>query len=65
MFKVNNTDTETTSLTSGVFIVKFEHILHLVRVPIANFEHLIAGWENTSSTCSIFIDLTFLKYKKY
>ena len=27
-------------LSSGVFIVNFEHISHL-----ANFEHVIGGWE--------------------
>ena len=31
---------------SGVFIVNFEHISHLVLVvSIVNFEHVIAGWE--------------------
>ena len=31
---------------SGVFIVNFEHISHFViSVSIANFEHVIAGWE--------------------
>ena len=31
MFKVNNKDTRTTAMRrSGVFIVKFEHISHLV-----------------------------------
>ena len=29
---------------SGVFIVNFEHISHLVLVFLYNFEHLIAGW---------------------
>ena len=32
---------------SGVFIVNFEHILHLVLVgffSILNFEHVTAGW---------------------
>ena len=29
----------------GVFIVKFDHILHLhSRVSIVNVEHVIAGW---------------------
>ena len=58
MFKVNNKNTRTrceicSKLTiktpercqwrrSGVFIVNFEHISHLVS--IVNFEHVIAGW---------------------
>ena len=29
---------------SGVFIGNFEHISHLVRVSIVNFEHVITGW---------------------
>ena len=30
----------------GVFIVNFEHILHLCSiVSTVNFEHVIAGWE--------------------
>ena len=30
----------------GVFIVNFEHILHLCsNASIVNFEHVIAGWE--------------------
>ena len=32
MFKVNNKDTRKTLLASGVFIVNFEHISHLVLV---------------------------------
>ena len=47
MFKVNNKDTRTTqSRRSDLFIVNFEHISHLVLVfSIANFEHIIAGWD--------------------
>ena len=30
---------------SGVSIVTFEHISHLVLVFIVNFEHIIAGWD--------------------
>ena len=31
---------------SGVFIVKFEYIKHLVLVvSFVNFEHVIAGWD--------------------
>ena len=30
---------------SGIFIVNFEHISHLVPVFIVNFEHVIAVWE--------------------
>ena len=47
MFKVNNKDTKTTPWRRfGVFIVNFEHILHLCSiVSIVNFEHVIAGWE--------------------
>ena len=67
LFKVKNRDTRTmceisSNLTiktpqqrhSGVFIVNFEHILHIVSVfpsvtlcssvSIVNFEHIIAGW---------------------
>ena len=40
MFKVNNKD------TSGVFIVNFEHILHLILVfSIVNLEQVNAGWD--------------------
>ena len=39
MFKVNNKDTRTTPRRSGIFIVNFEHISHIV-----NFELVIAGW---------------------
>ena len=36
---------------SGVFIVSFEHISHLVLVGFfVNFEHVIAGWEDTTLT---------------
>ena len=38
MFKVNNKDTR--GRRSGIFIINFEHISHLVLV---NFEHAIAG----------------------
>ena len=33
-------------ISSGVFIVNFEYISHLVLVSISiiNFEHVIAGW---------------------
>ena len=34
---------------SGIFIVNFEHILHLVRVWIVNFEHVIAWWANNKT----------------
>ena len=35
-----------TTKSFGVFIVNFEHISHLCSsVSIANFEHVIAGWE--------------------
>ena len=44
MFKVNNKDTRT---TPGIFIVNFQHIFTpCSSVPIAKFEHEIAGWEN-------------------
>ena len=46
MFKVNNKDTKQCQWCCfGVFIVNFEHILHLgCSVSIVNFEHVIAGW---------------------
>ena len=60
MFKVNNRKFRTrceicSKLTiktpgrsqwgcSGVFIVSFEHISHLVLVSIVNFEQVNAGW---------------------
>ena len=60
MFEVNNRNTRTrceicSTLAvkkperrqwrrSGVFIVKFEHISHLVSASIANFEHVNTGW---------------------
>ena len=46
MFKVNNKDTRTTPWgRSGVFLVNFEHISHLVLVVLLlTFEHVIAGW---------------------
>ena len=50
MFKVNNKHTRTTPLaSSGIFIVKFEHISHLALVlgSIVNFEHVMASWEDT------------------
>ena len=31
---------------SGVFIVNFKHILHLVLVFIVNFEQVNTGWDN-------------------
>ena len=30
---------------SGIFIVNFEHILHLVLVFFINFEHVITDWD--------------------
>ena len=34
---------------SGGFIVNFEHISHLCSsVSIVNFEHVVAGWANSS-----------------
>ena len=50
MFKVNNTGTRKTPVLvplcyhSGVFIVNFQHISHLLRVYSINFEHVIALW---------------------
>ena len=46
MFKVNNKDTRTTPRRrSGVFIVNFEHILHLALVAsFVNFEQVSPGW---------------------
>ena len=32
MFKVNNKDTRTTSMTSGIFVVNFEQIAQLLLV---------------------------------
>ena len=44
MFKINKKYTRMTSMhRSGVFMVNFEHISHLVLVSIVNFEHVIAG----------------------
>ena len=44
MFKINNKDTRTTSMASGIFIVNFEHISHPALVfPIVNFELVNAG----------------------
>ena len=45
MFKVNNKDARMAPIRSGVFIVNFEHISHLVVVCrsgvfIVNFEHI-------------------------
>ena len=40
MFKVNNKDTRTFWRRSGFSIVNFQHILHLVRVSIVNFEQV-------------------------
>ena len=54
MFKVNNRNTRTRCeicssshwRRSGISIVNFEQISHLVLVfSIVNFEHVIAGWE--------------------
>ena len=45
MFKVNNKITRTTPLTSfWSFIVSFEHISHLFRVTIVDFEPLNVSW---------------------
>ena len=48
MFKVNNEDTKTTPWRRfGVFIVNFEHILHLCSsISIVNFEQVNADWED-------------------
>ena len=44
MFKFNNKDTRTASaIRSGVFIVNFQYIWHLVL--IVTFEHVIHNWE--------------------
>ena len=75
MFNINNRNTRTrceicSKLTikiperhqwrrSGIFIVNTEHISHLVS--IANFEHVIAGWETTKSQSrfkTLFLDFT-------
>ena len=72
LFKVNNRNTRTrcaicSKLTiktserrqycrSGVFIVNFEHISHLVpcsSVSSVNFEHVIAGWVDNAKTNGI------------
>ena len=46
MFKVNNKDTRTTPWRrSGIFIVNFEHISHLVLVfLLLTLSRKIAGW---------------------
>ena len=49
MFKVNNKDT--CWHRSGVLIVNFEHISHLV-VSIVNFEHVNAEWVCLQVICS-------------
>ena len=39
---------------SGAFIVSFEHISHIVLAFFfVNFEHVIAGWEDTTLTSVI------------
>ena len=56
MFKVNNKDTRT---TPGIFIVNFQHIFTpCSSVPIAKFEHEIAGWENTCTKEAISLFLS-------
>ena len=64
LLKVNNRNTRTrceicSKLTKkiperrpGIFIVKFEHISHLVRVSIVNFEHEIDGWVVRQRCCN-------------
>ena len=38
---------------SGVFMVNFEHIPHLVLVGFfVNFEHVIAGWDKSQNILS-------------
>ena len=45
MFKVNNKNNRTTSMTfSGVFIVNFEHISHIFLFFILDFEHVNVSW---------------------
>ena len=46
LFKVNKKDIRTTSLTSGVFIVNFEQISHIVLMLLllVDFEQLNAYW---------------------
>ena len=47
MFKVNNKNTKTTSLTSSwCFIGNFEHISHLFSVSIADSEHVNVSWDD-------------------
>ena len=49
---------------SGVFIVNFKHISHLVLVFFVNFEHVIAGlvYATFSGTSQIFITESFNVY---
>ena len=53
MFKVNIKDTRRHWRHSGVFIVNFEHISHLVS--IAEFEHVNAGWVSNFSYAVVFL----------
>ena len=57
LFKVNKKDIRTTSLTSGVFIVNFEQISHIVLILLllVDFEQLNAYW-----VC-LFIETTMQK----
>ena len=53
MFKVNIKDTRRHWRHSGVFIVNFEHISHLVS--IAEFEQVNAGWVSNFSYAVVFL----------
>ena len=55
MFKANNKDTTTKSMTSfcSVVIVKLEHISHLFLVFTVNFEQIDACWNRVNNVhCS-------------
>ena len=65
MFKVNNKDTRTTSMTSSIFVVDFDHIAQVLLVFLCCIEQLNVSWVRTHCLKSVQIrSFCWIEYRK-
>ena len=65
MFKVNNKDTRTTSMTSSIFVVDFDHIAQVLLVFLCCIEQLNVSWVRTHCFKSVQIrTFCWIEYRK-
>ena len=63
MFKTNNKNTRSTSMTySGVFIVNFQHISLFSSGSVVDFEQVNVVWEETSLNSLLTFFATFFPF---